>query len=80
MVVLCHLHCFLFIFIVYLCKIEKCSKLRVNFSENTSFGVLSVDDFVGISETGLALQKIIDIVHNYSKYWCFEANAKSILL
>ena len=38
--------------------------------------VLFADDFVGLAEAGSALQKLIDIVHNYSKRWRFEANVK----
>ena len=39
-------------------------------------GHLFADDFVGIAETGSALQILIDIIHNYSKRWRFEANVK----
>ena len=35
------------------------------------------DDFVGVAKTGSALQSLIDIVHNYSKCWYFEANVKN---
>ena len=59
-----------------LCEIEKCPELGVKFSENTMSGLLFADDFVGLAETGSALQKLIDIVHNYSKRWRFEANVK----
>ena len=37
-------------------------------------GLFFADDFVGIAETGQALQSLIDTVHNYSKRWRFEAN------
>ena len=33
-------------------------------------------DFVGLAETGAALQSLIDVVYNYSKHWHFEANVK----
>ena len=32
--------------------------------------------YIGLAETELALQILIDIVHNYSKHWRFEANVK----
>ena len=38
--------------------------------------LLFADDFVGITETGRALQCLIDVVYNYSKRWRFEANVK----
>ena len=40
------------------------------------YSLLYADYFVRLAETGLALQKLIDIVHTYSKLWCFEANVK----
>ena len=46
--------------------IEKCPELSVRFSENTISGLLFVDDFFGIAETGPALQSFIDM-HNHSK-------------
>ena len=55
---------------------EKCLELSVKFSENTLSGLLFGDDFVQVAETGSALQKLIDIVHNYSKHGHFEANVK----
>ena len=39
-------------------------------------GLLFADDFVGIAETGSALQSLVDIVYKYSKRWRFEANVK----
>ena len=33
---------------------------------NTLSGLLFADDFVGVAKTRSALQKLIDIVHNYS--------------
>ena len=36
------------------------------------------DDFVRLAETRPALQSLIDIVHNYSKHWRFEANVKKM--
>ena len=72
------------LFLIYinglLCEIEKCPKLGVKFSENTLFRLRFSDDFVGLAETESALQKSIDIVHNHSKRWCYEANVKSLLL
>ena len=68
------------LFLIYidglLCETEKCLELGVKFSENTLSGLLFADDFVGIAETGSALQKLIDAVHNYSNCWRFEANLK----
>ena len=34
------------------------------------------DDFVRLAETRPALLGLIDVVYNYSKCWCFEANIK----
>ena len=39
-------------------------------------GLLFAKEFVGLAETGSALQKLIDIVPNYTKHWRFEANVK----
>ena len=39
-------------------------------------GLLFADDFAGLAVTGSALQKLIHIVHNYSKCWRLEANVK----
>ena len=68
------------LFLIYinglLCEIEKCLGLGVKFSQNTMSGLPFTDDFVGVAETGLALQKLIDIVHNYNKYW----HVKKVLL
>ena len=50
--------------------------IGVKFSENRMCGLLFADDFVGLAETGTALQSLIDVVYNYSKHWCFEANVK----
>ena len=63
-----------------LCEIEECLELGVELSENTLSGLLFANDFVGLAETGSALQKLIDIVHNYSKHWHFESNVKNVLL
>ena len=57
-------------------EIEKCPELGAKSSKNKMSGLLFADDFVGITETGPALQSLIDIVHNYSKRWEFEANVK----
>ena len=59
-----------------LCEIKKHSELGVKFSRNKIYGLLFADDFVGLAETGSALQILIDIVHNCSKRWRFEANVK----
>ena len=68
------------LFLIYinglLNEIEKCPELGAEFSENEMSGLLFADDFVGIAETGQALQSLIDVVHNYSKRWRFEANVK----
>ena len=48
-------------------EIEKCPELGAKSSKNKMSGLLFADDFVGITETGPALQSLIDIVHNYSK-------------
>ena len=34
------------------------------------------EDFVGLADTGLDLQSLIDSVHNYSRRWRFEANIR----
>ena len=60
-------------------EIEKYPELGVKFSKNKMSGLLFVDDFEGIAETGTALQSVIDSVYttcNYSKCWRFEANVK----
>ena len=68
------------LFLIYidglLSEIEKCSQLGVKFSENEMSGLLFADDFVGLAESGPALQNLIDIVYDYSKRWRFEANVK----
>ena len=68
------------LFLIYinglLNEIEKSPELGAKFSENKMSGLLFADDFVGIAETGQALQSLINIVHNYSKRWRFEANVK----
>ena len=46
----------------------------MKFSENTISGLLFADDFIGIAETGSALQSFVDIVYKYSKHRRFEAN------
>ena len=57
------------LFLIYInglvCEIEKCSELGVKFSDNTMSGLLFADDFVGSAETGSALQKLTDMVHNF---------------
>ena len=59
-----------------LSEIEKCPELGAKFSKDKLSGLLYPNDFVGIAETGPALQSLINIVHNYSKCWRFEANVK----
>ena len=72
------------LFLIYinglLCEIEKCPELGYKFSENILSALLFPNDFVGLAKTGSALQKLIDIVCNYSKCWCCEANVKRVLL
>ena len=53
---------------------EKCQQIGAKFSENRMSGVLFVNDFVRLAETGPALQNLIDVV--YSKSWRFEADIK----
>ena len=68
------------LFLIYidglLSEIEKCSQLGVKFSENKMSGLLFANDFVGLAESGPALQNLIDIVYDCSKRWRFEANVK----
>ena len=52
----------------------------LNFSKINCLVFLFADDFVGIAETGRALQSLIDIVYNYSKHWRFEANVINVQL
>ena len=54
-------------------------RVRFKFFKYKLSGFLFADDFVGIAETGRALQGLIDIVYNYTKRWQFEANVKKIL-
>ena len=61
---------------VYSVRLKKRSELGVKFSKNKISALLFADDFVGLVETESALQILIDIVHNYSKCWQFEANVK----
>ena len=72
------------LFLIYinglLNEIEKCPELGTKFSKNKMSGLLIADDFVGITETGPALQNLIDIVHNFSICWRFEANVKSVIV
>ena len=61
------------LFLIYinglLNEIVKCPELGVKFSKNKMSGLLFVDDFAGLAETGPALQSLIDIVHNLGKRW-----------
>ena len=36
--------------------------------------LLFADDLVGLNDSKEGLQDIINVVHAYSKKWCFEAN------
>ena len=42
--------------------------------------VLFAYDFVGLAETGSALERLIDIVDYYSEQWHFEASQRCVLL
>ena len=72
------------LFLIYingmLNEIEKCPELGAKFSQNKMSGLLFANDFVGVTEIGPALKSLIDIVHNYSKCWRFEANVKNVQL
>ena len=72
------------LFLIYinglLNEIEKCPELGAKFFKNKMSGLLFADKFVGIAETGPALHSLIDIVHNYSKRWRFEANVKKCVI
>ena len=57
-------------------EIEKCQQLGVKFSKNRVPGILFADGFVGLTETGSALQRLLDVVYNYSNQWHFEVNVK----
>ena len=37
-------------------------------------GLLFADDFVGVSEFGEQLQRVIDVVHSYCRKWRLKAN------
>ena len=37
-------------------------------------GLLFADDFVGVSESGEQLQRVIDVVHSYCRKWRLKAN------
>ena len=37
-------------------------------------GLLFADDFVGVSESGAQLERVIDVVHSYCKKWRLNAN------
>ena len=68
------------LFLIYtnglLSEIEKCRQVGIKFSENRMSGLMFADNFVGLAETGPALQNLIDVINNYSKHWHFEANMK----
>ena len=59
-----------------LCEIKKCQQVSVKFSENRMSCLSLADDFVRLAETRPALLRLIDVVYDYSKCWCFEANVK----
>ena len=48
-------------------KVSSLSSLQLN-------DLLFADDFVGLSDSKEGLQDMINVVHAYSKKWCFEAN------
>ena len=48
-------------------KVSSLSLLQLN-------GLSFADDFVGLSDSKEGLQNMINVVHAYSKKWCFEAN------
>ena len=48
-------------------KVSSLPSLQLN-------GLLFADDFVGLSDSKEGLQDMINVVHAYSKKWCFEAN------
>ena len=72
------------LFLIYikglLNEIVKCPELVVKFSNNKMSDLLFANAFVGVAETGRALQSLIDIVYNYSKRWRFEAIVKIVPL
>ena len=37
-------------------------------------GLLFADDFVGVSESGEQLQRVINVVHSYCRKWRLKAN------
>ena len=44
-------------------------------------GLLFADDFVGVSESGEQLQRVIDVVHSYCRKWRLKTNvSKSAVL
>ena len=60
----------------FLSETEKCQQVDVKYSENRMSGLLFAVDFVGLGETGTALQRLVNGVYNYCKRWHFEANIK----
>ena len=46
-------------------KVSSLSSLQLN-------GLLFADDFVGLSELKEGLQDMINVVHAFSKKWCFD--------
>ena len=40
-------------------------------------GLLFADDFVGVSESGEQLQRVIDVVHSYCRKWRLKANVSN---
>ena len=45
----------------HLLRVDRASNVKI--SQNTMSGVLLANGFVGLAETGSALQSLIDIVH-----------------
>ena len=48
----------------------------ITFSCRSMSGLLFADEFVGLTETGPALQYFVDLPHNYSNGWHFEPNVR----
>ena len=40
-------------------------------------GLLFAEDFVGVSESGEQLQRVIDVVHSYCRKWRLKANVSN---
>ena len=52
--------------------------LGIELSDGGKVGaLLFADDFVGVSESGKELQRVIDVVHSYCRKWRLKANVSS---